>query len=172
MKSVLRTQDTIIIDATEQRIQRPKDKEEQKACYSGKKTNTIKETKDRVIRYLSSSYQGRNHDYRLLKEEFPPDENCFANINVKVDHGYLGIAKDYICKSISIPYKNTKNNPLTDEQKLSNKTMASERIIVEYSIGGMKRYRILSDRLRLHDFDLYNVILGVWVGLWNYFLLG
>jgi hypothetical protein len=30
-------EDTIIIDATKQRIQRPKDKEEQKACYSGKK---------------------------------------------------------------------------------------------------------------------------------------
>jgi hypothetical protein len=33
-------EDTIIIDATEQRIQRPKDKEEQKACYSGKKKPT------------------------------------------------------------------------------------------------------------------------------------
>ena len=56
--------DTIIIDATEQRIQRPKDKEEQKACYSGKKEQrTLKETiiatKDKVIRYLSSLYQGK-----------------------------------------------------------------------------------------------------------------
>jgi hypothetical protein len=33
-------EDTIIIDATEQSIQRPKDKEEQKACYSGKKKPT------------------------------------------------------------------------------------------------------------------------------------
>jgi hypothetical protein len=49
--------------------------------------------------------------------------------------------------------------------------MASERIIVEHSIGGMKRYRILSDRLRLHDFDFYDVILGVCAGLWNYHLL-
>jgi len=108
----------------------------------------------------------------LLKEEFPPDENCFSNLNIKVDLGYLGIAKDYICKTISIPHKKTKNNPLTEEQKLSNKAMASERIIVEHSIGGMKRYRILSDRLRLHDFDFYDVIIGICAGLWNYHLLG
>jgi hypothetical protein len=151
-------------------------KRSKKPVIQVKKTNTIKETiiatKDRVIRYLSSPYQGKNHDYRLLKEEFPCDENCFANFNIKVDLGYLGIAKDYSYKSICIPHKNTKRNPLTNEQKCSNKAMASERVIVEHSIGGMKRYRILSDRLRLHDFDFYNVILGVCAGLWNYFLLG
>ena len=108
----------------------------------------------------------------MLKEEFPPDENCFANFNIKVDLGYLGITKDYSYKSICIPHKNTKKNPLTAAQKLSNKAMASERVIVEHSIGGMKHYRILSDRLRLHDFDFYDVILGVCAGLWNYFLLG
>jgi hypothetical protein len=107
----------------------------------------------------------------LLKEEFPPNEKYFTNLNIRVDLGYLGIAKDYICKTISIPYKNTKKNPLTEAQKLSNKAMASERIRVEQSIGGMKRYRILSDRLRLHDFDFYDVILGVCAGLWNYHLL-
>lgn len=29
-----------------------------------------------------------------------------------------------------------------------NKEQASERLVVEYAIGGLKRYRILSDRLR------------------------
>ena len=32
--------------------------------------------------------------------------------------------------------------------------MASERIFVENSIAGLKRYRVLSDRLRNHDIDL------------------
>ena len=53
--------ETIIIDATEQRIQRPKNKEEQKSCYSGKKhAHTVKATiiatSDRVIKYLSHFY--------------------------------------------------------------------------------------------------------------------
>jgi hypothetical protein len=48
--------------------------------------------------------------------------------------------------------------------------MASVRIKVDHSIGGMKRYRILSDRLRNHLIDLYDDILGVCAGLWNFYL--
>ena len=48
--------------------------------------------------------------------------------------------------------------------------MASERINVEHSIGGIKRYRILSDRLRIHLIDLYDDILSVCAGLWNFYL--
>ncbi|MDP3007882.1 MAG: transposase family protein [Methylococcales bacterium] len=48
---------------------------------------------------------------------------------------------------------------LKDTQKDENTRMASVRIKVEHSIGGMKRYRILSDRLRNHLIDLYDDIL-------------
>jgi len=34
----------------------------------------------------------------LLKEDFPPDEKCFTDLNIKVDLGYLGIAKDVFAK--------------------------------------------------------------------------
>ena len=68
------------------------------------------------------------------------------------------------------PVYDFKNNPLTDTQKDENTRMASLRIKVEHSIGGMKRYRILSDRLRNHLIDLYDDILGVCAGLWNFYL--
>ena len=48
--------------------------------------------------------------------------------------------------------------------------MASERVNVEHSIGGMKRYRILSDRLRIHLIDFYDDVLGVCAGFWNCYL--
>jgi hypothetical protein len=73
-------------------------------------------------------------------------------------------------KYIAIPHKKSKTKPLTDNQKGENKLMASERIKVEHSIGGLKRYRILSDRLRTHLIDLYDDILGVCAGLWNFYL--
>jgi hypothetical protein len=41
---------------------------------------------------------------------------------------------------------------------------------VEHSIGGMKRYRILSDRLRNHLIDFYDDVLEVCAGLWNFYL--
>lgn len=127
-------------------------------------------TKDKVIKYLSHCCFGKKHDFSLLKKEFPPELPWFENFSIKVDLGYLGIVKEYRCKNISIPYKKSKNNPLTEEQKLINKQFASERIFIEHSISGLKRFRILSDRLRIHDIDLYDDVLGVCAGLWNFYL--
>jgi len=106
----------------------------------------------------------------MLKEEFPPDKNWFENFTIRVDLGYLGIEKDYVCKEVFIPKKNSKLHKLSDDDKLSNKAKAKDRISVEHSIGGMKRYRILSDRLRIHDFSQYNDILAICAGLWNFYI--
>lgn len=127
-------------------------------------------TQDRIIKYLSYSHEGKQHDYRILKEIFKPGENWFKKFKLNVDLGYLGIKKDYESIDIAIPHKKSKYQPLTDNQKNENKDMASERIKVEHSIGGMKRYRILSDRLRTHLIDFYDDVLGVCAGLWNFYL--
>ena len=168
-------EEQLILDASEQGIQRPSDKEQQKMYYSGKKKrHTLKvmviSIKSKIIRYISACREGRVHDYQLLKDELPSEQNWFENFSIKVDLGYIGIMKDYLCKSIAIPHKKTKTKPLTDSQKEENKQMASERIKVEHSIGGLKRYRILSDRLRIHLIDLYDDILGVCAGFWNFYL--
>ena len=55
-------------------------------------------------------------------------------------------------------------------QGAENRALASEWISVEHSIGGLKRYRILSDRLRSHDANFYDQVLGVCAGLWNFYL--
>ena len=127
-------------------------------------------TKSKVIKYLSHCCYGSQHDFSLLKKEFPPELPWFEKYNIKVDLGYLGISKDFKCKSVSIPNKKSKNTVLTDEQKTQNKQFAKERIFIEHSISGLKRFRILSDRLRLHDIDFYDKILGVCAGLWNFYL--
>ena len=120
--------------------------------------------------YVSRCWVGKTHDYRMFTEEFPPSQDWFKDFRVRVDLGFLGIEKDYVCKELLLPNKKKKKQELSSEQKSENKLLASERIAVEHSIGGMKRYRILSDRLRVHDLELYNVILGVCAGLWNFYL--
>ena len=82
--------------------------------------------------------------------------------------GFVGFDKDYQCKELFLPHKKPKKQELTPEQKAENQGRAKERIVVEHSIAGLKRYRILSDRLRLHDLDLYNQVLGICAGLWNF----
>ena len=89
---------------------------------------------------------------------------------MRVDLGLLGMEKDYQCKELFIPHKKPTKKELTPAQKEENKGLASKRIRVEHALAGRKRYRILSDRLRMHNLATYDVILGVCAGLWNLYL--
>jgi hypothetical protein len=119
---------------------------------------------------LSRFQPGKSHDYSLLKTFFPADKQWFKKFTVRLDLGFLGFGKDYVCKKYFLPIKKPKGQELTDDQHEANKKQASERILVEHAIGGLKRYRILSDRLRMHDLKRYDDLLGVCAGLWNFYL--
>lgn len=122
-------------------------------------------TSDKYIHYVSPCWVGKSHDFCILKEEFAPQEAWFKNHEVQLDLGFAGFDKNYECECVGIPHKKSKGKELDEQQKLENKSVSRERIVVEHSIGGMKRYRILSDRARMHDFNLYDDILGVIAGL-------
>jgi hypothetical protein len=106
----------------------------------------------------------------MFQVEFPPAQPWCEHFRLRVDLGFLGSEKDYVCQEILIPHKTPCKQELTPAQKAENKVLASQRIIVEHAHAGLKRYRILSDRLRMHDFALYDVVLGVCAGLWNFYL--
>lgn len=151
---VLEAGSELIIDATEQYIQRPQDRDVQKEAYSGKKKHhtckaMIISTLDRYIHYVSNSYTGNSHDFSLLKYEFDPSLDWFEGYTVRVDLGYQGFLKDYPKATTHIPIKKPKGGELTEEQKAGNKKLAAERIYVEHSIGGIKRYDILSGVSRI-----------------------
>ena len=120
-----------------------------------------------MIHYLSSCWIGSTHDFSLLKLEFPPEQEWFRNFVVRLDLGFLGFEKVYACKEAFLPQKKKKEQDLTPEEKEANRKKAQERIWVEHGIGGMKRYRILVDRLRTKNFKFYNDCLEVCAGLWN-----
>ena len=124
----------------------------------------------RKLRYVSPCWVGKTHDYRMFQGEFPPAQPWFEPFRLRVDLGFLGIATDYKCKEVLIPHKKPRKQDLTPEQKAENKVLASRRIVVEHAHAGLNRYRILSDRLRMHNFVLYDVVLGGCAGLWNFYL--
>lgn len=95
----------------------------------------------------------------------------FANFEVKLDLGFQGFKDDYKCLLLKIPNKKPKGGSLTEAQKAENKEVAKERIRVEHSLSGLKRFRILSDRLRMHDLDQYHEIIGLCAGVWNHSLI-
>lgn len=173
--SLFKDIDTFIIDATEQRIQRPSDYEDQIANYSGnKKTHTYKSMiisgLDRYIHYVSYVYVGSTADISVLEQDFDPKLPWFDGYTIRVDLGYQGFAKKYPKAKLFLPHKRPRGGQLSESQKEENKKLAKERIGVEHTIGGMKRFDILSIENRIHVVETYNIILGTCAGLWNYFI--
>lgn len=127
-------------------------------------------TSDGSIHYGSRCWVGNRHDYRMLKHEFPPEKDWFTSHRVRLDLGYQGFDKDYDCQGVILPKKKPCKQKLTAEDKARNRQKSSERIRVGHAIGGLKRYRILPDRLRIHDCQTYDTALEVCAGLWNFYL--
>ena len=126
-------------------------------------------TKDKFIKYVSSIYHGAQHDYRIFKSEFPSSrQRWLLDFELHLDLGYYGIEKDYPNLKIRIPHKKPKKRELNPTQKIENKEKSSIRIVVENAIGGMKRYRFLTDRLRCRDKTFYSKVVGLAAGLWNF----
>jgi hypothetical protein len=109
----------------------------------------------------------------MLKQEFPPDLDWFADLNVRVDLGYLGIQSDYRGDQIEVPHKKprrSQKNPspqLSDTQKAANTVLSQVRIFVEHAIGGMKRYTILVHGFRNRKDNFEDDAIGICAGLWN-----
>jgi hypothetical protein len=131
---------------------------------------------DKFIVFLGRTFSGHNHDYRMLKQELPPELDWFTDIHVLVDLGYLGIQSDYRGAQIEIPTKKPRKstkNPrpqLSEAQKAVNTALSQVRIFVEHAIGGMKRYNILVHGFRNRKADFEDDVIGVCAGLWNFVL--
>jgi hypothetical protein len=128
---------------------------------------------DRLIVFLGRTFSGHNHDYTMLKQEFPPEVDWFADLHVRVDLGYLGIQSDYRGDQIAIPTKKPRksqkhpNPQLSDTQRAANTALSRVRIVIEHAIGGMKRYAILVQTFRNRIEHFEDDVIGVCAGLWN-----
>jgi len=69
-----------------------------------------------------------------------------CTIQIKADSGYQGILK--LHKNSLTPIKKSKNNPLSDDDKLFNRTLSGERIFIENINAKIKVFRCLSSRYR------------------------
>ena len=137
---------SIIIDASEQQIERPK--KNQKYYYSGKKKrHTIKAQLivcSVTLQILSVlCCKGAKHDIRLLKES---NLRIRDDITKYLDLGYIGIHETYA--NTITPHKKSKKKELTDEQRKFNRNLSRERIYVEHVNCRCKIFRITKDTYR------------------------
>lgn len=164
----------VFIDGTERPIQRPKDKEKQKANYSGKKKrhtkkNLIISTKEKRIGFLSKTIAGKEHDFTILKAQAPPD-HMPPSVKKHLDLGFTGFDSQYPDHRISMPQRKPRTLDLTEAQKERNKKKSGARVFVEHAIGGIKRLKIVSDVFRNKKKGFDDQVMLISSGLWNYHL--
>ena len=145
----------VVIDSFEQKIQRPKDPDERDAYYSGKKkTHTLKsqiavneETGEIVD--VSESVPGPTADINLL-EQSDLLNRLPEGVGAIGDLAYVGIEKLHPQGQAASPRRKPRGKPRPPEDRAHNTAFSRRRIIVENTIGRLRRYQSLNQTDRQH----------------------
>ena len=119
--------------------------------------------KERKVKYLSQTYEGKKHDKIICDEEqltFP------QGIVLNKDTAYQGYEPvDVITQQ---PKKKPRGGKLTRAEKNQNFIFSSTRIVVEHVISGIKRCRILKDVFRNTKDKFDDLVMVISCGLHNF----
>ena len=145
----------VIIDTFEQRVQRPKVRKEADGYYSGKKkAHTLKsqvavdETTGEIVD-VSASVRGPTADMTVLKESQVLDR-LPAGVGGIGDLAYVGIAQLHPQGLGAAPRRKPRGQPRPREDIAYNTAFSQRRIIVEHTIGRMRRYQAITQPDRHH----------------------
>jgi len=143
----------VVIDSFEQKVQRPPDKEEQKRYYSGKKKqHTLKsqvavDEETGMIVDVSDSVPAPTADLKLLKQS-----GLLTRLPEGVggmgDLAYTGI--DALHPLSAAPRRKPRGKDRPPQDRLYNTAFSQRRIIVENTIGRMRRYQSITQADRHH----------------------
>jgi len=117
------------------------------------------------IKVVTPVYVGSTHDFSMFKNE-KLIEAIPRQTPVYVDTGFEGIASLKEGLNFRKPKKKPRSKQLNGGERLGNRLISKERIKVEHAIGGMKRFRIVSEIFRgiTHSMDM---TIKIACGLWN-----
>jgi len=145
----------VVIDSFEQRVQRPRDKDEADGLYSGKKKqHTLKsqvavdEDTGQIVD-ISHSVPGPTADITLL-EESDLMNRLPEGVGGIGDSAYQGMAKLHPQGLGASPRKKPRGKPRPPEDAAYNTAFSRRRIIVENTIGRLRRYQSITQTDRHH----------------------
>jgi hypothetical protein len=145
----------VVIDTFEQRVQRPQDRAAADTYYSGKKrAHTLKsqvavdEDTGQIVA-VAESVCGPTADLTLLRasgllERLP------AGVGGIGDLAYVGLDKAHPQGLGASPRRKPRGQPRPPEDIEYNRAFSRRRIIVEHSIGRMRRYQAITHADRHH----------------------
>ena len=157
----------VLLDATEQPIPQPKDKQKRKLCYSGKQhTHTLKTqivASKKLILHVFGGLPGCLNDQMLLGasgvlEQMP------SGMRVRLDKGYEGRDKRHPHLEVMQPVRGQRGHKVTALGRAYNHLLSVLRIPVEHHFARLQLYRILKEifrgRFSQHE-DLFCVVSGL-----------
>jgi DDE superfamily endonuclease len=112
---------------------------------------------------LSATYEGKANDKSLadLEGYSLPSGSCLYQ-----DMGFQG----FVLAGVTIvqPKKKPRGGELTPQEKATNRRISSVRIRIEHAIGGVKRYRMVKDKIRLLKDRIRDTVMETCCGLHNF----
>jgi hypothetical protein len=155
-------------DGTERPVVRPKDKELQKLYYSGKKKlhalkNIVLSHANCKVMFLSRTCEGKKHDKKAADQagyQLPAGSTLYQ------DTGFQGFT--LVGVTIIQPKKKPRGRELTEAEKENNRAISKIRVRIEHVIGGVKRYRIVKDKLRNWKENFRDQVMETCCGLHNF----
>ncbi len=182
LKELLKTYpefEEVWLDATEQEVPKPEEKQARKQRFSGKhKCHTLKTqvvtartSKGRnVILHTFGGLPGSLHDHLLLRasgvvSQVPPERI------VRLDRGYEGVEKEYPDARLVKAKRARRNHPLNLLERYYNRAINKLRMPVEHSLGQLKKFAVLSGIYR-GSVKQYEGIFDCVAGLHNFRSLG
>jgi DDE superfamily endonuclease len=142
----------LIIDAKEQRVNKPQGEQAQRPYYSGKKkahtikTQVVVGTRGQ-IEAVSESVPGATHDLTLLV-----GSGVLGRLGegeaAMMDKGYAGVGKHHPSVPVVLPFKKPRGGELSEEQRGHNREVARHRIVVEHTMAQLNRFTVLRQVFR------------------------
>ena len=145
----------LIIDTFEQRVQRPRDRQDADGHYSGKKKQHTLKTQIAVdeqtgaICDVPDSVPGPTADITLLKQSELLNR-LPSGVGGIGDLAYVGIAELHPQQLGATPRRKPRAKERPPEDVAFNRAFSRRRITVEHTIGRMRRYQSLSQMDRHH----------------------
>ena len=126
------------------------------------KNNALVDMLCKVI-FLTDTVEGKKHDKKLADES---DYSLPEGSKLAQDTGFQGFNLENV--AILQPKKKPKGGELSDLEKNINQWHSSLRIRVEHAIGGVKRYRIVKDKIRNWKAGFKDSVMETCCGLHNF----
>jgi hypothetical protein len=113
--------------------------------------------------FLRDTVEGKEHDKSLADlAGYTLPRGSYLD----QDLGVQGYTREGI--TIVQPKKKPRGGELTPPEKVAKRAISSIRIRIEHAIGGVKRYRMVKDKIRLLKDRMRDTIMETCCGLHNF----